>query len=580
MFDIAAQDQALRRLAETGILIEAHPLSPTELYPFAERGVVCALEGKVIVAEQGVVLCVGVDRRFPLSLPKVFLRPPDALGFIPHVDGNGYVCYADAEGLLLNSEDPVGILREATTRAVGILEDGASSKNRWEFMDEFLSYWRRLQPRQRLLAFLRVDDVLRRVRAYTSRGRYAWVADGDRAVLAYFNGNPKALTSLTQRTALYIPLREGSFITPPSPGHLWSAAEISAIVQEALSADNLRRLTWLGRKWKAEELVILGVPRPSGGRTLVGLRFRGVTGGHPLLEGDVQEMPEPIEIQRLDPGYLVARGGGQVELGQFRVLLVGCGSVGSYVALALPQAGPLNLTMVDPDIMRPENTFRHALGYSVLGAPKVTALKAELERKYPYIAVTAHQKYIEEAMMDGLLQVSTFDLVIVALGNPTVELYLNRVLHERPAGPKAVFAWLEPYGIGGHVLLTRPGMPGCLQCLYTPASDLETPLRNRAAFAAYGQSFGKDDLGCGSQYTPYGALDAQRTAEHAVRLALDGLTGREPGSPLLSWKGPDDAFKAAGFQVAPRYLLTADQLYERRYGYIDPLCRVCRESKG
>jgi molybdopterin-synthase adenylyltransferase len=239
-----------------------------------------------------------------------------------------------------------------------------------------------------------------------------------------------------------------------------------------------------------------------------------------------------------------------------------------------------HLTLVDPDIMRPENTFRHTLGYSALGEPKVTALKAELERKYPYIAVTTHQKYIEEAIVDGLLQVSTFDLVIVAIGNPTVELYLNRVLHERPAGPTAVFAWLEPYGIGGHALLTRPGMPGCFQCLYTPALDLETPLHNRAAFAAYGQSFGKDDLGCGSLFTPYGALGAQRTAEYAVRLALDGLTGREPGSPLLSWKGPDDAFKAAGFQLSPRCLLTADQLYERRYGYIDPLCRVCRESKG
>jgi hypothetical protein len=576
MLDIAAQEQVLRHLAETGILVETHLLSPTELHPFAERGVVCALEGKVTIAEQGVVLCVGVDRRFPLSLPKVFLRPPDALGFVPHVDGDGYVCYADAEGLLLNSEDPVGILLEAVARAVKSLEAGASGNNRRDFMDEFRSYWHRLPLQTSVQAFLCVDDVLRKVRAYKNRTGYRWVADGDVAVLAYFNGNHKALTSLTQRNALYIPLRNDVFVLPPRPGCPWSAQEIRAIVREALSTENLQRLERLGRKWKSEELVILGVPRASGGTTLVGLLFHGVRGGHPLLEGEVQEVPEPVDIQRLDEAYLMARGGGQPDLSRYRVLLVGCGSVGGYIALALPQAGIVNLTLVDPDVIQPENTFRHVLGHSALGEPKVAALKAEIERKYPYMVVTTHQNCIEDAIMDGLLRVSAFDLVIVAIGNPTAELYLNRVLHEKPAGPMSVFTWLEPYGIGGHALLTRPEMPACFQCLLMPPSDPETPLHNRAAFAAYGQSFGKDDLGCGSVYTPYGALDAQRTAESAVRLALDGLTGREPRNPLLSWKGPDDALKAAGFQVSPRYLLTADQLYEWRYGYVDPLCPVCR----
>jgi len=290
-------------------------------------------------------------------------------------------------------------------------------------------------------------------------------------------------------------------------------------------------------------------------------------------------VPEPIDIQRLDEAYLMARGGGQPDLSRYRVLLIGCGSVGGYIALALPQTGIVNLTLVDPDLMQPENTFRHVLGHSALGEPKVAALKAEIERKYPYMAVTTHQKYIEEAIMDGLLDMSAFDLVVVAIGNPTAELYMNRLLHEKPAGPLAVFTWLEPYSIGGHTLLTRPGMPGCVQCLHLPPSDSETPLHNRAAFAAYGQSFGKDDLGCGSVDTPYGAIDAQKTAEYAVRLALDGLTGREANNPLLSWKGPHDAFTAAGFRVSPRHLLTTDQLYERRYSYVDPQCPVCRGAK-
>lgn len=139
----------------------------------------------------------------------------------------------------------------------------------------------------------------------------------------------------------------------------------------------------------------------------------------------------------------------------------------------------------------------------------------------------------------------------------------------------AVFAWVEPYGIGGHALLTRPGQSGCLQCLFTGASDPDTPLYNRSAFAAYGQSFGKDDLGCGSFYTPFRGLDAQKTAEQALRLALDGLLKHEKQSPVVSWKGRPEAFTAAGFQLSPRYQQTEDQLHENQYAYINPACPVC-----
>lgn len=575
-----AREKILREFAASGILAEARVLAPEELEPrFRDRGVVAVLEGKSTVEGVPVILWVGLTHRFPLDLPKVYLRPWDALGYIPHVSEDGYVCYADTEGLLLNSGDPVGILVEATRRALSVLEKGASGKNRLDFMDEFGAYWLRVVPNMtRLPTFFEANDTLRKVYAYRTHEGYKWVADGDGSVLAYYNGHRKVLDSLTQRTALYVPLHEGVSILPPVPGKPWSTQDVRRIVHQHLSATNLRRLEQLGRKCKSEEMVILGLPRPSGGKTLVGLLFRSVQGGHPLLGGMAQDPPEPLAIERYDASYLLSRGGGQLELMRARVLLVGCGALGGYIALSLPATGLLDLTLVDPDVMARENSFRHALGRSAEGALKVDALKKELERRYPYVSVKARSDRIEDAVANGSLRLEDFDIVVFALGNPTVELHMNRLLHEGPLGPKAVFTWLEPYGIGGHALLTRPGVPGCLQCLYTPVNDSTSPLENRAAFAAADQSFGKDDLGCGSLYTPYGALDAQRTAELAVRLAVDGLTGREQDSPLLSWKGPDDVFKAEGFRMSTRYLLTHDQLFETRYAYKASECPVCGRS--
>lgn len=580
MMQMHAHEKILRAFAASGLLSDARVLAPEELEPFfRERAVVAALEGKCTVKGVQVTLRVGLTRRFPLALPKIYLHPWDALGYIPHVSEDGYVCYAQTEGLLLNSEDPVGIVVEATQQALCVLEKGISSRNRLDFMDEFVAYWLRVVPNMTWLrAFFEANDTIRKVYAYRNREGYKWVADGDSSVLAYYNGHRKVIGSLTQRTALYIPLHDGACILPPPPRKPWSTQDVRRIVHQHLSATNLRRLEQLGRKWKPEELVILGLPRPSGGKTLVGLLFRDVQGGHPLLSGTAQDPPEPLGIERYDAHYLLSRGGAQIELTRTRVLLVGCGAVGGYIALSLPSTGLLDLTLIDPDVMARENTFRHALGHCAEGVLKVDALKKELELKYPYVSVKAHSAHIEDAVADGSLRLADFDIVIFALGNPTVELHMNRLLHEGPLGPKAVFTWLEPYGIGGHALLTRPGVPGCLQCLYTPVNDSTGPLENRAAFAAADQFFGKNDLGCGSLYTPYGALDAQRTAELAVRLAVDGLTGREQDSPLLSWKGPDDLFKAEGFRVSNRYLLTHDQLFETRYAYKASECPVCGRS--
>jgi len=578
MLDIETKLNIFANLTQQGYLHYVRILLENELNNFKTHKIVWAIEGQLTIAGKDVTLCVGVDGSFPLCLPKVFLRPPDALGFIPHVEEEGYICYLDSEGLLLNSEDPIGIICDAIAKAVNVLQTGVNGSNQLDFMNEFGAYWRRISSKT-LLAFLPPDNVVRKTFVYTNNKDTELVADEISTVKAYFNTHVQGLDLLTRRTALYIPLQDGTFVLPPTPNNPWSSQDIKTIVRKNLSEENRRLLRHLGRKWKSEELVILGLPRPRGGVTLIGLLFSGVAGGHPLLSGRVTDSPAPINIQRYDLDYLLQRGGSHTKFSNFRVLLVGCGAVGGYVGFALAQAGIMHLTLVDPDILKPENTFRHVLGKKALFQPKVTALKEEIESKYPYLSVTTHQKYIEQAIGDGLIDFSSFDLAIFATGNPTVELHINRLLHFAQAkSPITVFTWLEPLGIGGHALLTHPDKPGCLQCLFTSATATDTPLHNKSAFAAYGQSFGKDDVGCGSLYTPFSALDAQKTAELAVRLALDALTeSEERSSPILSWKGTDDSFIAAGFQASPRYLLTPDQLHASRYDYINPQCPVCGE---
>jgi molybdopterin-synthase adenylyltransferase len=578
MLEIPERVSILNDLIQDGCLQLARNLSEDELKSVAKRGVVAGVEGKIKIDGKEIFLWVGIQENFPLSLPIIFLRPADVMGIIPHLERDGYLCYLDSEGLLLDSNNPLGIFVEAVERVTELLEKSVNGENKWDFMDEFHAYWLQLGSKTKsLAAYLPVDNTLRKIYAYQDGDRYVLVANKIDSVCAYFNHRNKKIDSYMRHTGLYIPLEVGTFLTPPTPDKLWTLSDLQEIIRKNVSADNQEKLReYRVRKNRAEELVIMGISRPQGGMTLIGLVFSDVGEEHPLIAGNSTKVPTPINVQRYDLDYLLPRGGANRDLNEIKALVVGCGAVGGNIPTSLVQAGIRHLTLIDPDILNPENIYRHPMGKCQENQYKTLAIKEEIESKYPYLTITTHQTYIEKAISQGDINLSDFDLAIFATGNQTIELYLNRLIYQHDL--LTVFTWLEPYGIGGHSLLTRSGEPGCFQCLFKPDSD--NPQKyNRASFAAPDQSFAKNDLGCGASYTEYGALDARKTAIQAVELALDGLLGVEPKNPLLSWKGRDNHFTAAGFKTSPRYQLSSDRLEESRYQYIDPQCPVCGGQK-
>ncbi|MDJ0902482.1 MAG: E2/UBC family protein [Xenococcus sp. MO_188.B8] len=579
MLDISERVTILNDLIQDGCLQQARILSNNELPTIANRGVVAGVKGEIYIDSQEISLWVGIKESFPLTLPIIFLRPAHVLGIIPHLEQDGYLCYSDSEGLFLDSSNPVGILTEAVKRAIELLEKSVRDENKWDFMDEFHAYWLQLcSETTSLTAYLPIDNTLRKIYAYKTSNRYVLVADKIDRACAYFNHQNKKLDSYTRHTALYIPLEAGTFLTPPTPKQLWTVRDLQEIICKNVSADNKKKLRqYRVRENRAEELVIMGIPRPQGGMTLIGLIFSDVGEKHPLISGNSTKVPRPINVQRYDLDYLMPRGGANANLDQIKALVVGCGAVGGNIPASLVQAGIRDLTLVDPDRLKPENTYRHVMGKCQEKQYKTLAIKEEIKSKYPYLTITTHQNYIDKAISQGEIDLSDFDLAIFATGNQTMELYLNRLVHQNNL--LAVLTWLEPYGIGGHSLLTRSEMPGCFQCLFNSDPTRDDYNHNRASFAAPNQSFAKNNLGCGASYTEYGALDAQKTAIQAVQLALDGLQEVEPKNALISWKGRDNRFTAAGFKTSPRYQLSSDRLEEFKYHYINPQCPICGEEK-
>jgi molybdopterin/thiamine biosynthesis adenylyltransferase len=478
---------------------------------------------------------------------------------------------------------PDDILRDGLDRAIAVLIDGIRGVNKWDFVDEFDAYWSNIEGTAVIISHIEPDDNLRKIIAARSevkdtKGSYLFVADDDSAFSAFYNSDKR--DKLTHITALYIPLPAGTLIEPFDKADLIPKNIRSRIISR-LQPGERKKVRKLTRKYKSEELVIFRVVRSNEGEVLFGILFRGVHNQHPLMDGGCADETIPLVIKRQDKSFLLPRGGANLILQDKKVALVGCGSVGGNLAFHLVHSGILNLTLIDYDDLRTENLFRHRLGKNYIGKSKAEALKEEISRNFPFVSPTAFKLSIEEIISKELIILKDFDLIIIAIGNDVSSLYLNKMLFPKQT-PPILYTWLEPYGIGGHVLVTKhKELEGCFQCIFTPVpGDDPAQFVNRSAFAASNQTFTKDIAGCANRFTPYSSLDADRTALLAAKVAIQLLLGETEGNRLFSWKGDSAEFESEGFKTSERFRSFDAIAQENGIKFSSINCPICRISSG
>ncbi|MEX2375642.1 MAG: ThiF family adenylyltransferase [Dehalococcoidia bacterium] len=568
MISFVGADEILEQVNARGLL-----QSPRVVEVEGEKEV----EGELVLPS-GAIHTVRLPKFLPLNLPAVRLIPTAATAFLPHVtEDKGTICYAGAEGLVLNSFRPGDLLEEALKRVEETLDVGTSDERGAEFVDEFEIYWANLPNPDsiRNVADPSSDPGWRIL--LTAKGKPTYLANTVNEVSAYYSTTVD-VGGRTIRKVPYFPLAEGSVLVPPSRASgVWSVAAARRALLPCLAADHKRRmLKMLGKRPKSMEYCFFDLPRTNGGSTIFGLKFIAPGTRHPLLEGGTAESVVPVVVRRTDRSFLLPRGGASVSLTDCRVLVVGCGAIGGHVVLELARGGLLRQTLLDPDSFQAENAFRHALGKRYDGEKKAEAMAKELRLQLPYVEVEGIAQDVVGALSSGRIQLDQFDLVVAATGNPTVEMFMEGELHRLEQRPKAIYSWVEPMGIGGHAVLT--GVPegrGCLRCLFTARVEGLPDLHNRLAFAEQGVSYGRALSGCGSLHMPFGSLDALRTAEISVRLAIQSLQGEVKENVAVSWRGEATEFRGQGHHTTPRYEMDSDKTELKVSDFDNPRCPVC-----
>ncbi len=534
------------------------------------RGLAAAATGWVTIGADRGELEVRITKDFPSRLPSIAVSTDGPFAGAPHVGASGLICYRQDERVMADAGRLADIVREAVNLAMTTLRTGREAAP-VEYANEITAYWK--HSFQRIPTYISLIDPGDEPRLI--------VSSRDRSGARLFLESHDQLGAFAPArrregqvcNALYVPID-----LPTRPGfHPKALATPAGFLEYVLPILARGQHAWRDfvRHIRGASVdVLLGVKRTLGRRGVIGIGIQTLRrlDESILLSAD-QCRFSAFLVEPADRPFLVPRGGGSLELADKKVLLVGCGSVGGHVSLALARAGIGQLDLVDPDNFETANTHRHVCGRAHWLGSKSDGLKQEIERLLPYVEVRSHRSNILDMLARDPNLLARYDLVVSATGAPLTDRGINEVVQTTPGAPPALFAWLEPYGIGAHVLAVNVAgrRRGCFECLHYEDRD---GFACQVAFAAPDMVYGQDAMGCGGQFVPFGDLHANRLALRVVERALELLAGSEDGG-LISSKGSVRAFHEAGFRTTKRYDTPGTELTLSSHQLARSDCSVC-----
>lgn len=141
-------------------------------------------------------------------------------------------------------------------------------------------------------------------------------------------------------------------------------------------------------------------------------------------------------------------------------IIIGCGSVGSLVALELARAGVGRFFLIDMDIFSYHNICRHQCGVQDVGKYKTTALKERILQINPSAEVHTEHSKIQEVAFSKISPFCNSDTIIVGCAdNREGDLYADTMLAKPYKMPfVSIGCWERAFA--GEIFYCLPeGMP-------------------------------------------------------------------------------------------------------------------------
>lgn len=493
-------------------------------------------KGKRIIAgwevrshDSDVHLRVLLDNAFPFSHIKIAYVGNCRYLEWPHVEENGFLCLPISGWRPI--EDLVSSIRQRLAHARQLLECCQSEEYvRSESSKEFLSYWGRSAPEG--AEALSLIDLSREETRLVSFAKTAtgWLAGENKEAIQQWlhgQGHGKAIPASYSQAVF------GCIETPPSLPFPKTFKQFSSqLLSECPQINPL-----IEQLSPFEETYVLLAVKSRGGSSLIGAKLSGIKQNGfrkspqasrgkqlstPMSRAAWASFTQltPVRIDRADDEWVHGRGldSHHKLLRSARLVVLGCGSLGSQVALRLGQAGVGQITLIDPESLAPSNVGRHALGMDSVRHSKAKQLAMTLSANYPHSRFQGIEKAFQDALHANHEVFENADLIISCIAEPDQDFSWDSWYRSEKIPAPVVYGWLGTQGTTGHALALNSVGPA-LSCFFDSDGFLRNPDTDFD-----GDSKVKVEPGCGTEFQPYGPLAAGQVELLVSRLSIDILT--------------------------------------------------------
>lgn len=495
-----------------GINVESTPdIKDTVVFNFMERRFAFLCPEIDNSASSGLLFVLD-DTSF--DQPHIMLREIDYAGSCILPKGKyRYICLHENGSMIYSLMSYKDKIIDSIERLISLLTLSPLQKER-EFQKEFLVYWNAVAHAGRREVYLRNDLSFSSLLVYQNSDQTRYIAP--QICLNDLDSTQNGKKTWQQRidtTAFFIPIINNRGILPPTKNHPWDREQILEIicsdVTNHISADSFQKLASEYTKYDTLDIVFgLGATQVPYA-FLVRVHFRGGNGTSLLerISRNIRSV-EMLQCKRMDYSHLNRVIGNSTNNIDKRVLLIGAGSLGSYVASELAKNGFKNISIYDGDDLDSENFMRWYYSGILKSGKKASQIGLYLKLMHPEMCVNAHNEHINDTQLAE--EMISADYIVFTVGNSDTQLRFNKVLREKGCNAKVLFAWLEAGGEYSHVLRVDYNMPGCYECLFT--DDAGNMVNNQANIA--------DDAvtelytihnGCGATRAAYGTSVLLRT---------------------------------------------------------------------
>lgn len=472
---------------------------------------------------------------FPFARPLIAV-PANRFLEWPHVEEDGVLCPLPDS----STDDPFApraVLLRLLGEASTLIEETLAGLRTDDFRTEFLSYWNRTaKDTPRLLSLTSKFDSTRLVSLWRGEQYYVFADSADqlrnwlsRRQLRDPRDFRPERAALIQLPAALIPHEY-----PNNPADLLAILRERCpssleILSPALTPDLKRLFVILCAPTKnGRALAALQVFAPSE-TNMLGRRIDVVNRG--FRKGKAPpalvisrflnsgSMAERFAVDRADPNWIHGRDHDQAakKLQARKVVIMGIGSVGGFVAEHLACAGVGHLVLVDPELLAAANAGRHILGINSLGRSKAIGVAELLELRFPHHKFRGIQAKAQDFIREQASELADCDLVLCLTGDWSVDSFVNQwYLQKENRCRRVLFGWLEAHALAGHAVLLS-NKSSCLGCHFstTGKCDLTVPDWDESPLV--------QEPACGGIFQPYGPVELAAVNAMISSLALEGL---------------------------------------------------------